>query len=565
MDGDSYEYAGVASNFLRHGKLIATHVSAHFLDHQALPHPAWNRANLWTLVLVPFQAIFGPSVWTFIVPYQIALFLAGPLTYIFARRFFSRQVALASAVAVMANPSILMWSTQEDPGQPETVAMSLCLIVLLLFLSRRWFLAGGMVGVTFLTRVYGLVFFPLFAFWLLLFRRKDLAGRGPYIFLLAAVLFCSPFFIRNALVFDDPFYSDQTASSRGGGSEALAYLSDYSTLDVTFGYRPEKPSAPPEDWSWLWTRAKFAGKMARLVLFGTHNEVGYYPGIFELLTLVLTPFFFLGIVRSVKDPNKCLLTLFVLGFFFALITVKMGYEDRYLFPVLPACFMLAFHGVESLSVRWRFLSIRNILLLYILVEAVPQFTARTFDMFQEEPRERFQELVASCEWIKRKTPGDTVIMTVPFWSPQYFSQRYTIPPIVGDLEDFRAVCEAYGVDYFLFTEYWGGDRFPRYTFMDPVLNGKYLRLYKIDRTHPDFRDLGVRYGYLEPFDFLGYFWKNRLPLQMDPPVFKIQTILMGNPVLGGLLFLLTCVSLVWAINNQKAWVRYGGVCVVMIL
>jgi 4-amino-4-deoxy-L-arabinose transferase-like glycosyltransferase len=197
LDGDSYEYAGVASNFLKYGELVATHVSGYFLSDQTLPHPAWNRAGLWTFILVPFQALFGHSVWTFVVPYQMAVFLIGPVVYLVGARLFSRRVAFASAVATMLNPRIIAWSTQEDPGQPDTLALSLCLLVLYLFLNRRWFLAGVLSGVTVLTRVYGLVLFPVLMVWVCLFNRPALRSRGVYVWLLAAVVSCSPLLVRN--------------------------------------------------------------------------------------------------------------------------------------------------------------------------------------------------------------------------------------------------------------------------------------------------------------------------------------------------------------------------------
>ena len=46
IDGDSYEYATVTRNLVRHGSMTNTHVQAYFSGLQPIERPAWNRANL---------------------------------------------------------------------------------------------------------------------------------------------------------------------------------------------------------------------------------------------------------------------------------------------------------------------------------------------------------------------------------------------------------------------------------------------------------------------------------------------------------------------------------------
>lgn len=560
LDGDSYEYAGVARNFLRYGKLVATHISGYFLPEKALPHPAWNRATLWTFIIMPFQALFGNSVWSFAAPYQITLFLVGPAVYLFARRLFSRSVALAAAVATIFTPRLINFSTQEDPGIPDTFAIVLFIAAIHFFIGRRWFLSGVFGGVLSLIRITGLILPVFFALWALVFERKLFKEKAVYLYFLATLLFSSPLFIRNAVVFGNPFYSDQSASTRGSGAEVLNFLENYSTIEFTFSYSPQPAAAPSPQQNRVINRMKFIYWMSRMTLLGTLNGVSYYPGFFELLTFVLFPFFLVGAWQSRLNPARLMTFLFIGFYLFSFVAVKMGYEDRYLFPVLPFSIMLAFFGAETLSTRFKRLSVGSVLFLFLLVEAAPSFALRVMEFTGAHGRSRYNELIGICDWIKRETPPTAVLMTTPFWSPQYFCDRYTVPAVFGNLESFKAAAGDYGVDYFLFTEYWGGDRLPRFNFMQPLSRGKYLSLFEVDRANPDFLDLNHRYGYMKNFNYLDYFWQSRIDFQIDPPIVKILIYFAKNMILGAVIFILLCLLVIWLAFLLKGWRLYVFSC-----
>jgi hypothetical protein len=155
-------------------------------------------------------------------------------------------------------------------------------------------------------------------------------------------------------------------------------------------------------------------------------------------------------------------------------------------------------------------------------------------------------------------------MAVPFCSPQYLCDRKTVPPPLGNLAMFKDAVVRYKVDYFMFTEFWGGDRVPRFTFMRPMLMGKYISFYAIDRKHPDFVNLHRRYTYMKDFNLFGYFWKGRYVFQNDPPVFKALYHLSGNLFAGGALFVLTFFLALWLASRCSRAVFWLG-CPILVV
>ena len=564
-EGDSFEYAGLARNFLKYGDLRTTHVNIMFpFADQVAPQPSVFRATLWTFVILPFQALLGTSIWSFIIPFQITVFLLGPAVYLLAWHVFDRKIAFAAAVAVILNPRILTWASVEDPGQSAIFAAFLFLISVLLFIKRRWAWAGVATGITVLTKLNGLILIPLFVLWLLLFDRKELFRKGLYVYLACAAIFGSPFFIRSAVVFGDPLYSILD-SSRYQSREHIRHSLQAKRENAEIWYAfdnilqengGEHATEPPmSNREYFLARAEFQYYNIRGVLLGNHTGLTWYPGYLETLTLVLLPFLFIGAWGCRGDPKKLMLVLFLAVHLGTLMIFKSLSEDRYLFPSLAVGAVLAMYGVALLAERFRVISISRILVLFILIETVPTLGLMGFKAFKKSPESEFKELRTMCEWIRTRTPEDTMIMAVPFWSPQYFTDRRTVPPPIGGMDRFKKTVDMFKVDYFLFSEHWGGDRMPRFRFMQPILRGKFYQLYRIDRTHPDFVNLHTRYAYMEDFDILGYFYRDRFVFDSEPSLFKSLYTMTKNAAAAAALFLAMCVAAYLIICIPIAWVR----------
>lgn len=576
VDGDSYEYAGVARNFLRYGKLLETHVNINFpFSVQSLPQPSVIRAKLWAFILLPFQALFGNSFWTFVIPLQISVFLLGPVVFLFAYQYFSRKIAFASAIAIILNPRILIWATREDPGNSDIFATILFILATLFFLKRRWLLTGILTGVTFLTKINGLIFIPLFTFWLFLFDRKEFLRRGFYIFILSTVVCCSPLLIRNTLLFGDPLYgsveSYRSQSDKfikkillAKEDKTLVWLYFDNLLNEDDDRNKAEKSVPMSNMLKFKYRLEFLYLNFKAFFFGEHNGISWYPGFFETLTLVLAPFLFLGAWRCRGDTARFMIVLFISVHLITLVPFKVGFEDRYLFPSLPFGAILAFYGVEHLAKSFKWLSVKNVLIMFILIETIPALGMSALNAMSNEERSLFVELQAMCKWVKDETPEDAVLMTVPFWSPHYYCDRYTVPPTSGNLEKFKKVIEQHHVGYFLFYEPWGGDRVPRFTYMEPIIRGRFLTLYRIDRSHPDFRNMGGRYAYMKDFGYLHYFWEGRLTFKAYPSILEVFCQLTKSIFSGIVIFLLVCIFALRSISTSGKWKRFACYAVLTV-
>lgn len=555
FDGDSYEYAGVAANLVQDGELRLDHVRVYHVPGQTIPQPAWNRATLWTFILAPFHAVFGRSFLTFFIPYLITLFLFSPAVYIFARNWFTEEVAFCASVASLLNPRVLHWSFTEDPGQPELLLVIVTLAALGFFIRKKGALSGFAAGVALLTRMTGLLFLPLFLLWQLLFRRGDLFKKYLFLFIAVFAIVSAPLFIRNKIVFGDFMYSDQSVSVLSGGEQLVQLVEHPSVFDIAFKYRFAhelnniRRGFTPEQF------ARFIKENTRTYLFGHHNGMAWYPGLIGMLSLLIFPFAIYGAFLCFRHPERSLIVFYPVSFMVLIIAMRPGYEDRYIFPVVPFFIMLAFHGISAVAKKFAFISPIIMLAVFLFLEVIPSGLILTAITLSDSKEPRYTELKAVCEWVKSETDENAVMMTIPFWSPQYICERATVPPVKGNLGIFKTVADEFGVDYLMFSEYWGGDRFPGYSFMEPVLRGKYITLYKIDRNADSYINMATEYGYMADFDFLNYFWEKPLAVRIDMTPEYDLSVLLKSGAAGILAYYLLCALLLCTFLIKRKLVR----------
>jgi len=562
LDADAYEYAGVARNLIRHHALIHTNIPSpgYVSPIRDLPQPAFDRVTLWTFLISPFQFLLGDSVWVFLIPFLLSSFFLGPAVYHVALRVFSQKIAFASAVTTMLLPRIVLLSTREDPGQPNLFVTILFLLAILFFLERRWIRAGLVTGITVLTRLTGIVLIPVFLVWSLLFNRKAFTSPRFYAGLILAVAIGSPLFLRNTIIMGNRYGSLPAATCLTADPVVLERF-DSIKVFTDFVYPGAETGEPPR--ISLKDRILYPLKNLSSSLRGAHSGVAWYPGIPELISPLLFPFLLIGLWDSRKRRHRFLLTIF----FFSvplLYSLKFGYEDRYLFPVVIVGIMLAYQGVELLSKRIHWISVTRVLLLFLALEAVPHFVQRGMELTDANQAKPFRELQAIAGWVQEETLEEAVFMTMPFWSPHYILDRKTVLPPLGGMESWKRVVEDYQVDYFLYQRILPGDLFPRFSFLTPLIQGEYFSLFQLDRDHPDFQHLRERYAYIMEFDLLREFLMDRtLPGEGtlhtgNPTTLGSYEILLGNRVMGWLCYGILCCAGLAALNLPGRKLRILG-------
>jgi hypothetical protein len=238
-------------------------------------------------------------------------------------------------------------------------------------------------------------------------------------------------------------------------------------------------------------------------------------------------------------------------------TTKLNWEDRYIFPILPPAMLLAFHAIDRLRNRWSWVNVRSILILYLAMEALPHYALMAARLPDRPMRDRFTELTTICEWGRRTLEPDAVLMPIPFWSPQYYCDRDTVTPVYGNLKQWQRIVDKYRISYFLFSDYWGGDRPPRFSFLHPILRGRYFTLYRIDTSDPAYKDLDAYYADMADFNYLQYFWDGHFNFEANPTTYYSLQKALGTPAwavaayLGMVLFALWAAGQVWWIQGPS--------------
>jgi len=232
-----------------------------------------------------------------------------------------------------------------------------------------------------------------------------------------------------------------------------------------------------------------------------------------------------------RDRRR-LIVLLVLVFVPLAFVFRVYYEDRYLFPSAAMAVLLAFHGAQMCARRFRRATPKRLFQVFLLLEAIPALVNYAMSVTGGDAKRDFNELREIGLWVRRNTPQDAMLLTVPFWSPHYLAHRKTALFPIGELDVVRAVAERYNADYMLFEWFWPGDQPPRLPFLIPLLRGQRHVLFRIDRAHPAYWDPDRWIPHMSDFDWIGYFWKDRLSIQVDPPLFKALAVLCRSTTLG---------------------------------
>ncbi|MFH1538125.1 MAG: glycosyltransferase family 39 protein [bacterium] len=532
FEGDSFEYAALARSLILHGELRENLVRTYSaFPEPPLPHPAAQRAGLYPFILVPFVAVLGNSPWAFIIPYQIFFFLFPFVAYWAGLRFFPPRISLFAALTAAAHPRILFFAGMEDPGQPEML-LALCLLASLACAARsRFFPAGLLVAVGVLLKQTALLLLPALFVWILLYSNRRHIALSHLA--LGVLLALSPLLVRNAIVFNNPVHSEQLRAvsgvdfrdyREGNLIKAILSLPAEESSDKT------AKSANPKPYEMLRLRIN---KM----LIGNSMTIGYFPGIATLLFAAAVPFFLVGLavgIASVRGrPERALLLLVILAALVFFIAAPVWYADRYIHFMLPVFFLFAYGGVESLRSLWKGFTASRLFAFVCAAEILPM--AFIFLLTAAEPGENFRrvtyrELKATCAWVRENTPPNSTLMTVPFWSPQFFCDRKTVPVPYGKMADVVKVLGRYEADYFLFANYFQAD-IPEIPFLRQVTRGNIVNLYSVDRTDETFiapSSLPVR---ARNYNFLKNLFAKVPRRNLNPTLFGSLESLVPSPAL----------------------------------
>ena len=155
VDGDAYEYAEVAHNFLETGNAVHTHLRYPALTETELPIPAGRRLNLYTALCGFFELIFGPGVLVILLPFLAGVLLLPRACLSALAPLFGSRPALLTSVMLLLHPRFLAVFIG-DPNVEMLLTVTF-LFAAAAFYRERYLWFGMLVGLCFLIKVNAVV------------------------------------------------------------------------------------------------------------------------------------------------------------------------------------------------------------------------------------------------------------------------------------------------------------------------------------------------------------------------------------------------------------------------
>jgi hypothetical protein len=203
---DQVAYLGAARDFAREGGVIAT--VRCYLEARCREN---NRQALYMFLMEPFMDDSPASFARAKLVTHATAFLLMLVVFFLVRRTFSNAVAIGSVIALCAMPELQDLASRVL-HDPLYAAMTFLAVHAIASWQERgwgwWLVAGGFVGLAFLTKGSGhLLFFPVIV--TSLYRHRRAVFRRPPIYgaVLGFVLVACFLLWRNVKVWGSPFYN----------------------------------------------------------------------------------------------------------------------------------------------------------------------------------------------------------------------------------------------------------------------------------------------------------------------------------------------------------------------
>lgn len=366
---DSAVYDTIAWNFVRG---LGFNYTPGIPD--ALREPGYTL-----FVLSPIYAVVGHSVFAAQVTQAILSGCTALLIYKIGKKFLTKQIGVIAVIVYTIHPAIIV-----NVGEIMTETWFMFLITAFVYVmlcaveskSWRWFvLAGGILGITALTRIAALPLIGVIPIILLL-QTRDWKFAIKYSLIVTVVFTAvySPWLVRNYVVFD------RLVAGRTGGGEIIwtgtytpwdgdwqGYiwpLSEYQNVTDYFEYdnkmialAKQNIQEDPAGVAWLWAKKPLkifflSDGLGGLLTNGAFKDSLFFSISFIILSVIhVILLFFAGLgFLQIKKNKKLLLIIALILVYFALIYLPLNAIPRYAVPLYPLIILVAGIGIsESVS------------------------------------------------------------------------------------------------------------------------------------------------------------------------------------------------------------------------
>lgn len=439
----------------------------HFLVGKSFLTPNWTvlpfTDNYWHGINKAFYIQFRPPLFNLILGFTFSIFGASFMIakllvvlfttsillpiYLIAKRLYDEKCAIYSSILLITINSCFLSLTFEVLVYPAGAYFALCLFYL--YLKREWNYVAVLSALSYLTHpssvimILSLILFELIKNRKVIFeviKNRNIQIRVQYFYsLFIFILIISPWFIRNYLIFGEPFYTcskyapfyrkweDHWILNPPTLKQYLAFILNLvNFIQTKLGsifliFFPRSYSITFGNWDIqaLWNPVKLNNSLAGFLS---------YP----LLSVVL--------YLLIKKTLDRISILFYLGLTLTLILV--GYRVQYMQSfLLPQCVLLGILGINAVKCKRVFIYLVGIVLII-------QSTYLIYDRYnlKEIPD---QELYS---WIKNNVLEDKKIMNCDVHAIAYWTGRGGFITPNEDMTTILNCIKKWQVDYFIVGE-----------------------------------------------------------------------------------------------------------------
>jgi hypothetical protein len=334
-----------------------------------------NQHPLFILLLSPFAST---NISFFITAKLISFFVGFLLiccTFIICKKMFGDLVAIISVMGLILNEVFLEWTTMVAA---ESLLMLFGLLSIYFIIegfrkNHFWIYAGVCAGLAYLAKGTGIFLIPGFFISAVIVNKFNiLKNKFFYLFFISFVIVASPLFIRNVIVYQDPFFNVNKYIAEYSWDQV--YNSKYTVFNPKEGtnqWRFEKLEKQNKSDSATVTTLKNFKSTSSIDKIRTNvrSHVGaflysfiiyqkYFSGSiinliedntlgakFWLFSLILILFFIIGLFREKNLGARIYLVTTLIIFYIALTLFRP--LTRYALPLVPIVWIYISLGVYT--------------------------------------------------------------------------------------------------------------------------------------------------------------------------------------------------------------------------
>ncbi len=439
-DCDGAGYMNLAENVSRGAGWVNNSVRVLFFLPDSLPQPDAHWSPLYPLMTAVSFKLFGVSHTSAkLVPLLFGVLTPALIALLVLRLTGSIAGGLVGGVLAAFHPTLVTWSLRI-----ETEIMSACLITLALWLvlargiRGRVMLVGLALGLAYLAKYQNVLLWPGVLLFLALEGPWRVRARNLAVATGVALAVISPWLIRNAVVFGDPFFS----------LPRYFLIARYPDLGGPQKFVAQA-NTPPDGLAYMLAHLRETVAMERSWLRRLPGDFVHRFGG----TVLLVPLVAFGLISVVRRWRVWIPSLVFAGL---LVVASAPTEElRYVLVLVPIWLLLAAAGwawIGSWRRLARFRAWPAVLTLFVLAAVVLEAQA-TVKLAGEKnadwtPAANYcaLEAAAAAPFVESHTEPDEVVFACEPWHFTLACGRNAVS-VPFDADQLRDLARRYGIRY----------------------------------------------------------------------------------------------------------------------